>query len=110
MHPPRLHLTFYADKRFSYEIPITPPFCSSRFFMAVSPFVGCCRISFKKRFTLDGCHDIRSEPRGTPARAATRASSRPYDHAPINGRRDRASVPAPAGSAGGREDNGHSFD
>src|SRR5262249_45156349 len=65
---------------------------------------------FKKRFTPDGCHDIRSEPRGAPARAATRASSRPHDHARINGRRDRTSVPTLAVSTSDGAGKSHSYD
>src|SRR5262249_37582364 len=64
MHPPRPHMTVYAGKRFSYEIPITPSFYSSRFFMAISPFVGCGRMSLIKSdsrrtgvMTFDPNHD-----------------------------------------------------
>src|SRR5215813_10453515 len=93
----------YAADRFSYKIPIAQAFASSRFFMAVCPFIGCARMSCKKRFTPDGCHDIRSELRGAPARAARAASSRPDDHVRTDDRRDRASVPARAGPAAERK-------
>lgn len=62
---------FYASDRFSYEIPMTPPLRSSRFFMAVCPFIDRARISFKKS---DSC--IAPIRRGAGERAQVPAHVR----------------------------------
>src|SRR4029450_396483 len=93
-----LHPIFMLAYRFSYTIPIALGFSSSRFFMAVCPLIGCDRM-FKKRVTQDGCHVVRPEPWGAPARTARADSSRPDDDGPSDGPGDRADVRALAGPA-----------
>src|SRR5262249_32477675 len=99
--PAAKHPRAYADERFFYEIPITPVFPRLAFLCRFIHLLAVTECS-KKRVTLDGCHIVRSETRGAPARAARADLSRADDHACTNRRRDFAGVPAFAGPAADR--------